>query len=94
VPPSAAPDILAALPDAGWLLDWAGGLIWLASGSDPLTIRRLAEAGGGHATLVRADAAMRATVPALHPQPAPVATLEARVRRAFDPVGVFETGRF
>jgi glycolate oxidase FAD binding subunit len=94
VPPSAAPDIVAAVPDAAWMLDWAGGLIWLASRGDPLTIRRLAEAGGGHASLVRADAAMRATVPALHPQPAPVAALEARVRRAFDPAGVFETGRF
>jgi glycolate oxidase FAD binding subunit len=44
--------------------------------------------------LVRADAAMRAVVPALHPQPKPLAALEERVRRAFDPAGVFETGRF
>ena len=94
VPPSAAPDIVAAVPDAAWMLDWAGGLIWLATEADPLTIRRLAEAGGGHAGLMRADAAMRAAVPALHPQPAPVAALEARVRCAFDPAGVFETGRF
>jgi glycolate oxidase FAD binding subunit len=37
---------------------------------------------------------VRETVPALHPQPAPVMALEARLRRAFDPMGVFETGRF
>jgi glycolate oxidase FAD binding subunit len=30
----------------------------------------------------------------LHPQLPMVATLEARVRRAFDPAGVFESGRF
>jgi len=44
--------------------------------------------------LVRAPEAMRAEVPALHPQPAGAAALETRVRRAFDPAGVFETGRF
>jgi glycolate oxidase FAD binding subunit len=37
---------------------------------------------------------LRGTVPTLHPQSAGVAALEERVRRAFDPVGVFETGRF
>ncbi len=91
VPATRAPDLVAALPEADWLFDWAGGLVWLASDADP---RAAAAAAGGHAMLVRADAAMRAAVPALHPQPAPLAALEARVRRAFDPAGVFETGRF
>jgi hypothetical protein len=45
-------------------------------------------------SMVRGSAETRAAVPALHPQPAGVAALEARVRRAFDPAGVFETGRF
>ena len=89
-----APDVIAAFPDAGWLLDWAGGLVWLASDADPSAIRAAAMAAGGHAMLFRADAAMRAAVPTLHPQPGPLAALEARVRRAFDPDGVFETGRF
>lgn len=89
-----APGVIAALPDAEWLLDWAGGLIWLASNADPVAIRAAAEAAGGHATLVRANEAMRRTVPALHPQPPALAAIEQRVRRAFDPDGVFETGRF
>lgn len=89
-----APEVIAAFPDADWLLDWAGGLVWLASDADPAAIRTAAAGAGGHATLLRADAATRAAVPMLHPQPAPLAALEARVRRAFDPNGVFETGRF
>ncbi len=94
VAPGKAPGVTAALPGAKWLFDWAGGLIWLASDADPAAIRAAAEAAGGHAMLIRADPAMRAAVSALHPQPAALAALEARVRRAFDPDGVFETGRF
>ena len=89
-----APALVAALPDPDWLLDWAGGLVWLASDADPQTLRTVTTAAGGHAMLVRADAAVREAVPALHPQPGPLAALEERVRRAFDPAGVFETGRF
>jgi len=33
-------------------------------------------------------------VPALHPHEPTVSLIEERVRRAFDPGGVFETGRF
>ena len=76
-----------------WAMDWAGARVWLAC-DDAKAVRAAAEAAGGHAMLVRAPEAMRRTVPALHPQPAPVMALEARVRRAFDPAGVFETGRF
>ncbi|RSY78373.1 glycolate oxidase subunit GlcE [Sphingomonas koreensis] len=94
VAPGKAPGVIAALPDAQWLFDWAGGLIWLASDADPVAIRTAAEAAGGHATLWRAREAMRRAVPALHPQPGALAAIEARVRRAFDPGGVFETGRF
>ncbi|WP_423606791.1 glycolate oxidase subunit GlcE [Sphingomonas sp. MS122] len=94
VAPCKAPGAVAALPGAEWLLDWAGGLIWLASNADPAVVRAAAEAAGGHATLVRASEAVRASIPALHPQPAALAAIEARVRRAFDPDGVFDTGRF
>lgn len=94
VPGRNAPALVEALPGAEWLFDWAGGLVWLASDADPQAIRAAAATAGGHAMLIRADAAMRATVPAFHPQPAPLAALETRVRRAFDPAGLFETGRF
>ena len=94
VAPSRAPDVVATLPDADWLFDWAGGLIWLASEADPAVVRAAAVAAGGHAMLFRADEDVRAAGPALHPQPPALAALEERVRRAFDPDGVFETGRF
>jgi len=86
----------ASVVDAGLghsVMDWGGARIWLAS-DQAEAVRRAAVTAGGHAMLVRAPEAMRATVPALHPQPEPVAALEARIRRAFDPAGVFETGRF
>ncbi|MGZ5985197.1 MAG: glycolate oxidase subunit GlcE [Caulobacteraceae bacterium] len=76
-----------------WSMDWGGARLWLGS-AEAAAVRAAAERAGGHATLVRAPEDMRRTVPVLHPHPAPLAALEARVRRAFDPVGVFETGRF
>ena len=92
VPASRAPGVLDGL-SGDWRMDWAGGLIW-SSCEDPVWVRRAAEAAGGHAMLMRAPDAMRAEVPALHPPAPGVARLEERVRRAFDPAGVFETGRF
>lgn len=96
VPPSAGPAVVAALEPAGarWLFDWAGGLVWLAFDGDAALVRDAAARVGGHAMLVRAPETMRATVPTFHPAAAGVAALETRVRRAFDPAGVFETGRF
>jgi glycolate oxidase FAD binding subunit len=94
--PSAAPEFLEAVEAAeeSFLLDWAGGLIWLVSERDPAKVRSAAAAAGGHAMLVRAPTNMRAATSAFHPQPAGLAALEARVRRAFDPASLFETGRF
>jgi len=76
------------------LFDWAGGLVWIAYEGDAVRMRAAAEAAGGQAMLVRAPTAMRENVPALHPRLPGVAALEERVRRAFDPLGIFETGRF
>ena len=82
------------LSDASWRMDWGGTLIWLATKGDPQTVRAAAAAAGGHAQLVRAPEAFRRTTPAFHPQAGSVMALEARLQRAFDPRGVFETGRF
>jgi glycolate oxidase FAD binding subunit len=93
-PASRAPRMLQAL-DGEWRMDWAGGLIWSApTDATAEGVRRVAEVAGGHAMLMRAPEALRAAVPTLHPAGPGVAALEARVRRAFDPAGVFETGRF
>ena len=91
--PRCAPALVKTV-SGSWMLDWAGGLIWLASDADPAIVRAAAIDAGGHAVLIRANAEMRKRVPAFHPQPDGVARLEERVRRAFDPSGIFETGRF
>jgi glycolate oxidase FAD binding subunit len=92
IPPSRAADFVTG-QTGSWQMDWAGGLIWLAS-DNAVAVRQSAEAMGGHAFLARAPEAFRRAVPTLHPQPRGVAALEQRVRNAFDPMGVFETGRF
>ncbi len=100
LPPRNSPALIAALeglaPD--WAMDWGGGRVWIAhdgalSPNAP-AVREAAAALGGEAALVRASADMRSKVPALHPRPAGLAALEQRVRRAFDPSGVFATIRF
>ncbi|MBU6418693.1 MAG: glycolate oxidase subunit GlcE [Proteobacteria bacterium] len=96
LPPRQALTAIAPLLALGghYVADWAGGLIWLALNGHEDEIRRQAAAAGGHATLVRAPEEMRARVPALHPQAPGIEALSRRVRRAFDPLGVFETNRF
>ena len=93
IPPRACAETAAHL-GSRVIADWAGGLLWASTDLPADRVREIAAMAGGHAMLVRASPALRATVPAFHPRPAPVAALEARVRRAFDPAGIFETGRF
>ena len=76
--------------------DWQGGLVWLRMEADPedeALRRAVAHFGGGHATLVRADAATRASIPVSEPQPGPLAALSARLKAQFDPDGVLNQGR-
>lgn len=100
LPPNAGAafvETMACEPQAlalGWMLDWGGALAWLAFEGDTDVVRAVAAAHGGHAALVRAPGSLRAITPALHPEPPGVVALSERVRRAFDPHGVFETGRF
>ncbi len=96
LPPARMPGFVASLAtlDARWASDWGGGLVWVALDGTGRELREAAATAGGEAILVRADEAMRARIPALHPRSRGVALLEERVRRAFDPAGLFETGRF
>jgi glycolate oxidase FAD binding subunit len=47
----------------------------------------------GHAMLFRADEETRRREDVFSPQPAPLAALSERVKRAFDPKGLFNPGR-
>lgn len=98
-PPMAGPRLAARLTDqlgGEALCDWAGGLIWLAlPGPDPAAtaVRAALAPHGGHATLVRADAAQRAACAVFQPQEPALAALTARVKASFDPAGVLNPGR-
>ncbi|MEO0030747.1 MAG: hypothetical protein RIS94_505 [Pseudomonadota bacterium] len=96
LPPRHAPALIAQLEPLGvdWAMDWGGAQVWIALDAAGCDVRHAAAALGGEATLMVADADMRAQVPAFHPRAPGVAALEQRVRRAFDPAGVFATGRF
>jgi glycolate oxidase FAD binding subunit len=84
-------------PAAQMFYDWAGGLIWVAmpfaDEPDAKAIRAAVAACGGHATLVRAPAAVRARVAVFEPQDAGLAALNKRVKDSFDPKGVLNPGR-
>ena len=89
--------MIAGQGEAQLLYDWAGGLIWLlAERSDDAgagRIRRATAALGGHATLIRAPAALRAAIDVFEPQEAALAALTRRVKESFDPKGVLNPGR-
>jgi len=74
-------DMVAANSET-WMLDWAGGLIWLA-GPAEMGVRNAAVALGGQAVLVRPGDAP--DVPAFPPDPPALTALAQRVKAAFDP---------
>jgi len=102
VTPTKGADVVAAIAGAvdgvRVIYDWAGGLIWLEL-ADGHTVHdaRIREAvvahGGGHATLIRADATARAAIAPFQPQPAALAALSAKLKAEFDPVGILNPGR-
>lgn len=95
VAPSRAGAFIAALDALGasYLMDWGGAAFWV--GACPgLAVRDAAAGAGGHAMLVRAPAALRATTPARHPEAPAVAALSNRIRHAFDPAGILDPRRF
>ena len=77
--------------------DWQGGLIWLlvkGGRARPNLIRRAVQKmGGGHATLIRADAATRQSIPVFQPQKGALAALSERYRANFDPHRLLNPGR-
>ncbi len=96
--PSKGHEFAAAItPAAQMFYDWAGGLIWVAmpfaNAPDAASIRGVVAGLGGHATLVRAPASMRASVDVFEPQGEGLSALSKRVKESFDPKGVLNPGR-
>jgi glycolate oxidase FAD binding subunit len=94
VAPSEAPRIARELGAKHWLGDLAGGLLWLlASPPDASRIRHVAASAKGQAMLLRAAPEARLALGLYARPPRALEALGARVRAAFDPLGLFNPGR-
>lgn len=100
VPPDRGAKVVAAITahmDCQAAYDWSGGLIWLAAAPSKdagvTEIRRAVAMSGGHATLLRAEPAVRAAIDVFQPLEATAAMLSSRIKTAFDPDGILNPGR-
>jgi glycolate oxidase FAD binding subunit len=98
--PTTAPKLVAAIKrymPAEAFYDWAGGLIWLevpaTADAGTAEIRRATAIHGGHATLIRAEPAVRAAVEVFQPLSPPLERLTRDLKTAFDPAGILNPGR-
>lgn len=77
--------------------DWSGGLVWLqtapSADAGATEVRRVIAEIGGHATLVRADAAVRASIDVFQPPAPGIAALTRKLKESFDPAGILNPGR-
>ena len=75
------------------LIEWNGCERWLASEADAREIRATVMAAGGGATLYRASAEQKAAAGVFQPLPKQLAEIHAKVKKSFDPAGIFNPGR-
>ncbi len=77
--------------------DWSGGLAWLetpaSADAGSADVRRAVATHGGHATLIRADEAVRRTVEVFQPLGPAVDRISRGLKQAFDPKGILNPGR-
>jgi len=100
VPPGSAPQVTARIAGgegAVFYYDWGGGLIWMAL-SDPSdsreeAVRSALFESGGHATLVRAAAEVRAATSVFQPLQPAMAMISERIKDSFDPQRILNPGR-
>jgi glycolate oxidase FAD binding subunit len=99
--PTKGPAVVAAITryarGARAYYDWSGGLIFIevpaTADAGAADIRRVVATHGGHATLLRAEAPVRAAVDVFQPLDPGVQKLSARIKTAFDPAGILGPGR-
>ena len=86
LPSKAAPLNLPGSP----LIEWGGAQRWLKSEAPATTLREAAARAGGHATLFRGgDKSMGV----FQPLPEPLLQIHSKLKRTFDPQGLFNPGR-
>jgi glycolate oxidase FAD binding subunit len=71
------------------LVEWNGGLRWLATDDPPGQVRSAAAAAGGHATWFRGHDGLDV----FHPLDEGRLALHRNLKRAFDPAGILNRGR-
>ena len=74
------------------LIEWGGAQRWLRGG-DARAVRAAAVKAGGHATLFRAEDALKTAAGVFQPLPQALARIHRNLKHAFDPQGVFNPGR-
>ncbi len=74
------------------LIEWGGALRWLAveEEHDAALIRAHAQHAGGHATFFYGN---KMAIPAFHPLPPALLTIHQRLKKQFDPAGIFNPQR-
>ena len=92
LPPSQAADVVDRVGASRWVGDCAGAVLWLATNNHQ-KVREVARTAGGRATLIKADAARRATIGVFEAEDQVRAQLTRSVKAAFDPLGLFNPGR-
>lgn len=98
VAPTAGPAVAEAAPTGSRLFfDWAGGLLWIEApavgDAGAARLRTAVNDAGGHATLLRAPLAIRATVSTFHPPSNGLVKLGDRLRIGFDPEAILNPNR-
>jgi glycolate oxidase FAD binding subunit len=98
--PLAGPKVVAAIRrymECNAFYDWSGGLVWAevlpAADAGAADIRRVIAAHGGHATLIRAEPAVRAAVEVFQPLEPGVDLISRKLKAVFDPAGILNPGR-
>lgn len=98
IAPTTSWQVLSCLAEFGvsdWLIDQAGGALWLACPPqrDSVQLRETLKPFGGHGTLWRAGQTDLLSTDVFQPQPASLAALTQRVKASFDPAGILNPGR-
>jgi glycolate oxidase FAD binding subunit len=98
--PSSGPKVVAAIGrymPCSAFYDWSGGLIWAevlpAADAGAADVRRVVATHGGHATLVRAEPAVRAAVDVFQPLEPGLSHISRQIKAVMDPAGILNPGR-
>ena len=77
--------------------DASGGIVWLevtaSADAGAADIRRILSSHGGHATLIRAEPEVRASIEVFQPMSTVVERLSRGIKESFDPAGILNPGR-